>query len=325
MASPHVAGAVALLLEARRGLDAKDVRGILQNAAEPKPWLGNPGLGFLETVGRQGAGMLRIDEAITSKVAVTPAKLALGESEGGPVTRSLEISNEGRRPVTYQLSYVNALSVGTTYAPAFYASDATVTFDRPTVTVSGRGERHVKVTITPPTGPDKAQYGGYVVLTPTDGGQVKRVPFAGFVGDYQSIQAMAPTVYGFPWLTVLYEGSFYQVTGPDDWAYSMVGDDIPFFLVHFDHHSRLVRTDIYDEAGRGLGQASAADEYLPRNSGPTGFFTFSWDGTVTRGRRTITVPDGKYTAKLSLLKALGNPFNPADWETWTSPVIAVQR
>jgi len=324
MSSPHVAGAVALLLEARKDLDAKDVRGILQNAAEPKPWFGNPGLGLLDNVSRQGAGMLRIDEAIVSRVTVTPSKLALGESASGPSTRTLEIENDARHSVTYALSYVNGLSVANTFSPAFYTSDATVAFERPTVTVPGRGEKRLKVTITPPTGPDKAQYGGYVVLTPVDGGQVKRVPFAGFVGDYQSIQAMAPTVYGFPWLAVLYQGSLYQVTGPDDWAYSMVGADVPNFLVHFDHQARLLNVDISDAAGKPLGQVSS-DEYLSRSSSPTGFFSFSWDGTVTRGRRTITVPSGHYTAKLSLLKALGNPSNPADWETWTSPVITVLR
>ena len=326
MASPHVAGAVALLLEARHDLEAKEVRGILQNAAEPKPWFGNPAYGLLDNVSRQGAGMVRIDEAIISKVKVTPSKLALGESESGPVTRTLEIENDARRPVTYALSYVNGLSVAKTFTPAFYTSDATVAFDSPTVTVPGHGERHIKVTVTPPTGPDKAQYGGYVVLTPVGGGQIKRVPFAGFVGDYQSIQAMAPTAYGFPWLAALYEGSYYQVTGPDDWAYSMVGDDVPLFLVHFDHQSRLLQVDISDAAGKAVGRAST-DEYLSRNSGPTGFFNFTWDGTVTRGRhsRTITVPNGNYTATFSLLKALGDPSNPADWETWVSPLIAVLR
>ena len=43
MASPHVAGAAALLLQARPTLPAADVRAILQNSADPKHWSGNPG------------------------------------------------------------------------------------------------------------------------------------------------------------------------------------------------------------------------------------------------------------------------------------------
>ena len=85
MSSPHVAGAAALLLEARPSTSSQDARTILQNSADPKPWWGNPGLGFLDNVHRQGAGMLDIDDAILSTANVTPGKLSLGESAGRTV------------------------------------------------------------------------------------------------------------------------------------------------------------------------------------------------------------------------------------------------
>ena len=71
--------------------------------------------------------------------------------------------------------------------------------------------------------------------------------------------------------------------------------------------------------------------YVARNIvGPpffvnTSFFAYSWDGTTVAGNRTHTVPDGQYVVKLSVLKALGDASNPADWETWTSPVITIHR
>jgi minor extracellular serine protease Vpr len=68
-----------------------------------------------------------------------------------------------------------------------------------------------------------------------------------------------------------------------------------------------------------------SDEYLPRNSTSGGFFATGWDGFVTKGKKTFAVKNGTYVAKISVLKALGNPFNPAHWETWTSPVILIQR
>jgi minor extracellular serine protease Vpr len=46
MSSPHVAGAVALLLQSNPRLKAEDVRGVLQNSAVPKNWWGNPALWF---------------------------------------------------------------------------------------------------------------------------------------------------------------------------------------------------------------------------------------------------------------------------------------
>jgi len=326
MAAPHVAGAVALLLQARPHTSSRDVRDILQGAADPHAWWGNPGLGFLDNVSRQGAGMLRIDDAITSLVTVSPGKLPLGESQQGSARRWIHVENDGWKSVTYDLSFVNALSVAKTYTPAFYTSDATVTFDRPSVTVRGRGDALVGLTVNPPTAPDLAQYGGWVVLTPRDGGATKRIPFAGFVGDYQAIQVLAPTTYGFPWLAISYLGSFYgPVTGPADWIYTMAGEDVPNFLVHLDHQSRMLQIDIYDAAsGKPKGQALSLD-YMTRNTSSTGFFAFPWDGTVTRLGRTVTLPNGQYVARISILKALGFPFNPDSWERWDSPVIAIQR
>ena len=83
MSSPHVAGAVALLLEGRPGTKPKEVEYRLQNTARPAVWWGNPALGFLDNVHRQGAGMLRIDDAVTAHATVSPSSLALGEIEDG--------------------------------------------------------------------------------------------------------------------------------------------------------------------------------------------------------------------------------------------------
>ena len=37
------------------------------------------------------------------------------------------------------------------------------------------------------------------------------------------------------------------------------------------------------------------------------------------------LPNGTYYVRLSIQKALGDNANPAHWETWTSPVITVDR
>lgn len=163
-------------------------------------------------------------------------------------------------------------------------------------------------------------------LPPRGGGQVLRVPFAGFVGDYQSIQVLVPTPYALPYLIGYYLGeAFGPIIGPADWVYTMVGEDTPFFWVHFDHPSRLLELNVFDaSSGKLVGQA-LTDEYLPRNSTATGFFELAWDGQVTKGKKTFPVKNGNCVAKLTILKALGNAFNPAQWETWTSPVIAIHR
>lgn len=68
MSSPHVAGAVALLLQAKPELKGRTtkVRELLQTTANLAPWSGDPVSGLLEPVHRQGGGLIQIATAITT-------------------------------------------------------------------------------------------------------------------------------------------------------------------------------------------------------------------------------------------------------------------
>ena len=349
MSSPHVAGGVALLLEAQPNVRAHDVRGILQNSAEPKRWWGNPGLGFLDNVHRQGAGMLDIPSAILAKARVTPAKLSLGESEAGPRTETLWIENRGDALVTYDLSFVNALSTGgSTFSPGFSLSDASVDFDQPSVTVPAGGSASVRATIHPATGPNLGQYGGYIVLTETSHGDVLRVPYAGFIGDYQAITAMAPGTFGMPLLGQatscfrVVDGACIDGTygvAPAGATFDMT--DVynqPSILIHFAHQVQFLEMRILNAAnGRPVHpNFHTTNEFtlLPRSSAGSGFFAFGWDGSryhseMARGNGPNelfkVVPNGNYVLEVRALKALGDPRNAAHWESWTSPVITIAR
>lgn len=350
MASPHVAGGVALLLEAKPGTPAKAVRSILQNSADPKNWWGNPGLGFLDNVHRQGAGMLDIDDSILATTLIEPGKIATGESEAGPFTQTLTLSNSGASDVTYDLSFVNALSTGpNTFTPAFFLSNASVAFDASSVTVPAGGSASVAATINPATSPVGGLYGGYIVFTPRGGGQVYRVPYAGYTGDYQSIPVLTSGGFGFPLVgraTACIRvvdgdcigGSF--TIPPAGYVFNMTSIfEMPSFLVHFDHQARMLTMEVFDantgEPVHPVFNKFVDTEFLPRNSTSTGFFAFTWDGTrihsnMANGKGNTnqlykTVPDGDYVVVVSVLKALGDPNNPAHWETWTSPVITIDR
>ncbi len=333
MASPHVAGAVALLLQAQPKLKAKDVRGILQNSADPKDWWGYPGIGLLDNVHRQGAGMLDIDDAIKATTVITPSKIATGDywEVMDPYVAVLDIKNNSNKPVTYDITFENALSTGGVITPSFWESDAFVTFSESTVTVPQYNKYTIEAFIHAATEPVNGIYGGYIVFTPQGGGQVYRVPYAGFVGDYQGIQALTPTDYGFPWLALSYLGEFYgPVTGPADWVYSMVGEDVPYILAHFEHQVQVLHIHIYKADGTPVHKThnfAYAENYFVRNSTSTGFFAFPWDGTRTSqdGKIVKELPDGQYILELEVLKANGDPGNPAHWETWMSPVIEIDR
>ncbi len=327
MSSPHVAGGVALLLQARPKTSAQDVRTILQNSADPNIRVGTPA--GLDNVHRQGAGMLDIDDAILSMSTIEPAKLALGESQSGPAVRTLRIKNSAATSVTYALSHQPALGThGSTFVPAFNNSAATVAFSTASLTLLAKTAGTVNVTITPPATPLGGQYGGYLVIS--GGGQTFRVPYGGFIGDYQSIQVLQPLAFGFPWLARLVGTTFFNQ--PAGATYTLASGDVPYVLVHLGHQSRRLRLEVF-ESGTGKSWHRAFElNYAPRNTanGPNAannpfFFALPWNGTTMGGNKTYTVPDGQYVIRLTIVKALAEDGNPAHMETWTSPVITIDR
>jgi minor extracellular serine protease Vpr len=352
MSSPHVAGAAALFLEAHPGTPPLALRSILQNSADPKNWFGNPGLGFLDNVHRQGAGMLDIDDAIGATTSITPGKLALGEGTD-PVTRALTVRNAESTAKTYDLSHVGALSTGpNTFTPAFTTGFATVGFSAANITVPAGGSASVDVTITPNAAlPDKSLYGGYLVFTPQGGGQTYRVPYAGFKGDYQSIVALpatlptTPTPTANPRLAKLtactllrgldcFAGATFATQSAGAVFTLTDAFNVPNLLVHLDHQARRMEVEVLkanDQKVHPVFSNAMELDFLPRNATSTSFFALPWDGMRLhdRGRgngdHLKIVNDGQYKLVVKMLKALGDPANPAHWETWTSPIIRIDR
>lgn len=336
MASPHVAGGVALILESNPKLKPNQVADRIYNTADPKNWSGNASLGFLDYAFRQGSGMLDIIGVIQNTATVSPSQLALGESAAGSSLKTMTVTNRSGAPVTYTISHVASLAAGpnTTTGSSYnisgtYDAPATVSFSQTTLTVPARGTAKFSATITAnSTLVDRGLYGGYIVLTPTNGTAPLRVPYAGFKGDYQSTVVLTPTANGFPWLATLASGSY--TNQPSGATYTMADGNIPYFLVHYDHLSRKVILEAFDaDSGKSWHRVSM-EEYVTRSSTPTGFFAYAWDGTTFRGKGQnpkawTTVPNGRYVVKMSVLKALGDESVASDWETWTSPVITIAR
>ncbi|RVT54458.1 peptidase S8 [Rubrivivax albus] len=337
MSAPHVAGGVALLLQAKPNLRPAAVQSRIQNTADPKNWSGNPDLGFLDHAFRQGAGMLDVVGAVTATATVSPSQISTGESASGSHLQKLTVRNLSLSPATYTIGHVaglaagpNQIGAGASYAPTgYFDAPGTVTFSQDTLTIPPLGSATVDVIITADeTLPDRALYGGYVTFTPQGTGTPMSVPYAGFKGDYQTTQVLTPTANGFPWLATLAGGSY--TNQPEGATYTMADGNIPYFLMHLDHLSRRITLEAFDAvSGKAMGKVSQ-DEYVTRNSTPGGFFAFTWDGVTFRGKPgnpvgVKEVPNGQYVVKVSVLKALGDESNPAHWETWTSPTITVAR
>src|SRR6266545_5740563 len=209
MASPHVAGLAALILDAKdKNITPSAIRTVLMNTASPRGVNIAPALG-LEPTWRQGAGLAYVPSAILTTSSVTPSKIALGEGTGG--TAELTITNSGPAAMTYDLSAVSTVATGPSIVPlnpllypfvfSYLGGTNSATFSSPSITVPAGGTKTVNVTIGANAGlRDKSLYGGYVVLTPQGGGTVLRVPYVGFFGDYQSLPVITNAGCGLPTL-----------------------------------------------------------------------------------------------------------------------------
>lgn len=323
MASPHVAGAAALLLEAMPGITPQEVRTRLSNSADPRLWSGNPGFGLLDIVHRQGAGMLDVAGAVLATTLVTPHSLAIGEIESGQAVRTLTVRNIGPEDVTYTLSHVPGVATTGTYAGAglsFANAPATVAFSAPSITVPAGGEATVEVAITPHASlPDTGLFGGYVVLTPSTGGPPYRVPYTALKGDYQSI----PVLTSAPQLG-RYNGTSCVAPGSSP-AYTMAPDDQPCIVAHLDHPANRVLIYLTAEDGTTLLGRALEGNYWPRNQTATSTFVFPWDGVARRGSGAFVPPNGTYRLQLHVLKALGSLSVPSHTEKWTSPTFTIAR
>jgi minor extracellular serine protease Vpr len=362
MASPHVAGAAALYLQGHPGASPTAVRTALQNTAVPITTTVTSTA--LDSTARQGAGLLNVAAAAEATTVVTPSKLSLGDAAGG--LQTLTITNRGTTAKTYELSFVRASSPiaqsisvavpgGTVsrQSPFTFFTDgnfgiasSSVSFSSPSVTLAPGETKQVAATITPTAAAiERTLYGGYVVLTnaaaPNDRLQV---PYVGFKGDYQAIQALGDGGCGMPTLarfgtttdkiqctpTRTIDGLIGEPSG-GTWAQPK--KDPIVVLYHTDHQASNVSLSLLDAAtGQPVTQGNRspvvqAIALHPRNSSAVGFFAFAWDGTLASSKHDSrkAAPGGLYRLKITLTKVKAfNDARAAGTETWTSPALTLR-
>ncbi|WP_405058413.1 S8 family peptidase [Kribbella sp. NBC_01505] len=153
MATPHVAGAAALLLQQHPTWTAGELKSALMGTAKVLP---------KQTVFQQGAGRIDVAKAITDTVVADPGSLSFGKAlwpEHKPSTKQLTYRNLGTKAVTLTVS----------------ASDPVVTVSPTTLTIPAGGTASTSVTADTRHVPD-GQYAGRLLAT--GDGQTIGTPFA---------------------------------------------------------------------------------------------------------------------------------------------------
>ncbi len=152
MATPHVAGAAAILAAQHPGWTPGTLKAALMGSARP-----NPALGVFE----QGAGRVDVARATTQSVTAEPGGVSFGlrrwpHGDDAPITRKVTYHNPGTSPVNLALSVEGQ------------DGDGTFTVSPATVTVPAGGRADVSVTATTGTRTPEGGAGGHLVATGDD-------------------------------------------------------------------------------------------------------------------------------------------------------------
>ncbi|MCP3818999.1 S8 family serine peptidase [Streptomyces sp. A3M-1-3] len=165
MATPHVAGAAALLKQQHPAWKGAELKGAL--AASTKPGAYTP---F-----QQGSGRIAVDKALTQTVVAEPVSVGFGlqqwpHTDDTPVTKKVTYRNLGTEAVTLDLA-VTGLGPGGSPAPAGF-----FTLGTQQVTVPAGGTADAELTTNTKLGTLDGSYSAYVVAT--GGGQTVRTAAA---------------------------------------------------------------------------------------------------------------------------------------------------
>jgi hypothetical protein len=186
MATPFVAGSIALLIEARGKSDPATSNKILSASADPKAFNdGETTYPYLAPVAQQGGGLLNVYNAAHAVGVLNVSSISFNDTANFVKSVWFEITNTGSESVTYAITYSSSGTVYTlpsdgnpvpsTFSvgspPEIVTSSAQLSLKPNTITIEAGESASIEVTASLPTDLTTSRipvYSGYIVLNGTN-------------------------------------------------------------------------------------------------------------------------------------------------------------
>lgn len=264
MSSPHVAGAAALILQANPTWGTEDVKAALMNTAED---VINPATGEVYPHNTQGAGSIRVLDAINTKTLVAPGSHSFGKfvkQSGKQVEKShFEIKNLSKERKTYSFDVEFAGN-----------PDGIKVMTSKNLKVNAGKSQKVNFNVQVDASKmDPGYYEGTIFVS--DGTETIKVPTILFVGEPD-----------YPRVT----GAFMENDGTDNYY---VGAYLP-------GGAEVLAYDLYAYNSEANEIGGFVDTIGSFENAPTPYHEFLWDGTVQNG---IVLPNGDWVMAVYVEKA----------------------
>ncbi|KAF9104109.1 hypothetical protein BGX27_010242 [Mortierella sp. AM989] len=296
MATPYVAGAHALYMQAKKSKPNGDIiRKVLKNTATISS---NFQSKTKTSAAKQGAGLVNVLNAILTTSSITPDHIDLLDS------------------VHFQKS----------------DDYATVKFSADKIKIKAGKTAKITLKFKEPKKGNAAHfpiYSGYVIATPrSKGGVPVHVPYTGLKGDVSKVPIM-DTDSGFPMMLLAdKEGNLVDI--PKNYTFDLK-DNVPVVLTRLGSHSPDVTIRVYDNTKKFVGFLDSVnlggafgDFGRNRNHESDGSFSYHpyvWSGEVLATKDVaavpIQLPAGTYTIEVASQKKLSKGIYPADFEIFT--------
>ncbi|KAH6720317.1 peptidase S8/S53 domain-containing protein [Leptodontidium sp. MPI-SDFR-AT-0119] len=293
MATPYVAGALALLKYKFPHASVQKLREILPSTTSNVPYVCDKS--HRSSIAQQGGGLINVCNAVHFESSVTPSKLNLGDLDQFK-PREIRRENNSGRSKTYIIShepagdtnllpylYRNTAPVdGVSALPGLYASYATVKFSSTSITIGAGQSANFTATFQPPNRHRR---------------QFLARPYSRFKADY--IDATSNTGEKLPEL-FYFDEEFAQRTVTD--------------IETFDFGLSVPRS------GYGLWADSE------RNMRPTAYLYYLEGVAYDYGEVPLgALPEGDYRTLLRVLRWGGDGEKEEGYQSWLSPVIRVKK